>query len=790
VQPTPTPEPLRRPTPTPGLPSALSILEAAFEASRAADSYHFELAVEVTLPEGGAEPTTYNFAGTGDFKAPDRLRISRTMDLQGRVVQSETITIGARTYPIGAPVQDDAPGLDVAKLFQEPQNFILAEPSQVEDLVLVGEESLGEEQVYRLTGAARGAPPRQEFGESTVEFLVGVADKLLKRIILDGKVSLTGAPADSADAVTVLATINYTDYGEAIATPTPELMTFITSRPGDIGKRLVIARNTTWTAAQSPYILAADVVVNADVRLRIEAGTEVRVGGVGQFHPLRLEVRGALIAEGTKEQPVVFTSNRMGGDLERRPGDWNGILLTGEGGGLVDISFAQVSYADFGLAFVGFQGVATVTSSSFTRNKLAGVYIRDSARVTLIDSTMTGNAIGIAMDGLNRGETLVNVTIRGSTISGNVIGIAVNTHAGCVNEAGEDVGLACVEGTAEDARVCLGDCPPWAPRYQVPVGGGISDLSIEENRISNNAIGIEFNALCVRCVEARFGNVSIADNLIVRNQTRGLFLGFGEVRRSQYSGYGPLEIRSNAISANGIAPDGVSASGAGITLFRLADGAPISIIANSIGYNGTGIEFIGVESDTLSIRLNDIYESILAGARIIAADEVRSPDPVFHPTRVNMVENYWNAASGPQHDFLNPRASGDRVSARPSEVAFIPFQAEPNGVLNARPVAAISPVPVARLDEEVVLNASSSTDDGEVAEYFFNFDGRTGSGWLTSPTVSAVYPRPGLYLVQVWVSDRLGVESAEPAEVIIIVEQFEAEDLESPTPEGSPGPGG
>jgi hypothetical protein len=74
-----------------------------------------------------------------------------------------------------------------------------------------------------------------------------------------------------------------------------------------------ITQNTTWTAANSPYIAISSVVVMPGVTLTIEPGVEVR------FNAQRaLVVNGTLDARGTEMQPIIFTANTD----ELEPGYW------------------------------------------------------------------------------------------------------------------------------------------------------------------------------------------------------------------------------------------------------------------------------------------------------------------------------------------------------------------------------------------------------------------------------------------------------------------------------------
>jgi len=78
-----------------------------------------------------------------------------------------------------------------------------------------------------------------------------------------------------------------------------------------------ITADTTWTSANSPYTLTANVEVVAGVTLTVEPGVEVRAGHVG------LDVRGTLKAIGTASHPITFTATSP------TSGSWWGISIHG-----------------------------------------------------------------------------------------------------------------------------------------------------------------------------------------------------------------------------------------------------------------------------------------------------------------------------------------------------------------------------------------------------------------------------------------------------------------------------
>lgn len=92
------------------------------------------------------------------------------------------------------------------------------------------------------------------------------------------------------------------------------------------GEQNFVFKGTT-TLKKGTYVLTGWVYVADGSTLTIEPGTIIK-GDKTTKAALIVEPGGKLIAKGTVDAPIVFTSNQAKG--ERKPGDWGGVIVCGK----------------------------------------------------------------------------------------------------------------------------------------------------------------------------------------------------------------------------------------------------------------------------------------------------------------------------------------------------------------------------------------------------------------------------------------------------------------------------
>ena len=185
-----------------------------------------------------------------------------------------------------------------------------------------------------------------------------------------------------------------------------------------------ITQDTVWTLTDSPFVVSKNATVYPNATLTIEPGVEVRFGG-----NFWLIVNGRLLADGTQDRMITFTSNKD----QPQAGDWNAIKFGGTEPSI--LAYCSVKYAtnaikiensaveiknsvisnnlQNGITIVN--GTVEVRNNEIADNSQSGIYVTGDNQVTIQNNTIRSNVDGILLTG----NSTSGVNIRQNNILSN-----------------------------------------------------------------------------------------------------------------------------------------------------------------------------------------------------------------------------------------------------------------------------------------------------------------------------------------------------------------------------------
>ena len=282
-----------------------------------------------------------------------------------------------------------------------------------------------------------------------------------------------------------------------------------------------IYTNTTWTLANSPYIVVDTVVVFPGVILTIEPGVVVKFDNNN-----RMEIRHAfLFAEGTSTDSITFTSN----SISPTTGIWSDVFINYSNSSTSNttskFSYCNFRYAKNGISIYssGNSGDTLIIKNSIFNNNNNGIYSESYEIMIFVDScNLRNNTIGVYSPNYN-----ALLHINNCNVSNNNKGVYL--HSGCriTNSVIDSNSIEGINMQAKNNSIV--NCEI---KYN---GIGIHKVSgtnvpnkISRNVIENNNIGIKLeqsygldtiicNKICNNSTYDLYYNVAFGDNISIPN---------------------------------------------------------------------------------------------------------------------------------------------------------------------------------------------------------------------------------------------------------------------------------
>lgn len=177
---------------------------------------------------------------------------------------------------------------------------------------------------------------------------------------------------------------------------------------GDVVIDADITADTTWSCPS--YLLVGTIFVTGDSTLEIDPGVQIFGDTATPFSALVVTRGSQLVAEGTADSPIVFTSGNAEG--ERATGDWAGVALLGsatinngsDSGGVLEGRLEGIDASDDRALYGGDDDASNCGSLEYVRIEFAGAELSPDNELNGLTVAGCGTGTNISFVQVHRGK--------------------------------------------------------------------------------------------------------------------------------------------------------------------------------------------------------------------------------------------------------------------------------------------------------------------------------------------------------------------------------------------------
>jgi parallel beta-helix repeat protein len=261
-----------------------------------------------------------------------------------------------------------------------------------------------------------------------------------------------------------------------------------------------ISQDTVWFLVDSPFVLSGNVTVNSGVTLTIEPGVQVRFGGL-----FSLNVNGRIVADGTSDRKIRFSTNDPAGGIIWQTVRINGIQPSslincqidhGTDGLTIDNGYTEMRDSSVTACsqngIVVNSGSILVAGTVLASNNMAAIRISGGSQVTINNNTVASNKVGIVLSGSLLGDVSISQnTIIDNTDSGMILEAEVYSNTIITRNTVSSNGNAFLVQNSTSPEIAYNYILNNAVGMQYQLG---NNHQVHFNDLSNNMLGMDVSS--------------------------------------------------------------------------------------------------------------------------------------------------------------------------------------------------------------------------------------------------------------------------------------------------------